>query len=150
MISRIIKAKRSGKKIGITFSQFDLFHAGHASMLAECKGHCDYLIVGIQTDASRCRKEKNPPIQSIVERQIMLGSCEFVDDIITYESEKDLETVLLTFPIDIRFLGIEYLNKEFTGKEICNRRKINLIYNSRDHDFSSTELRKKVILSGNN
>lgn len=146
MIQRLVEKRNLGKKIGITFSQFDLFHAGHASMLAECKLYCEYLIVGLQNDASKCRKEKNSPVQSIVERQIILGSCSFVDDIITYNSEKDLEDILLTLPLDVRFLGKEYANKEFTGKEICRRRNISVIYNSRDHEFSSSELRKKVAI----
>jgi glycerol-3-phosphate cytidylyltransferase len=132
------------KIVGITFSQFDLLHAGHIAMLAEAKRHCDYLIVGLQNDASVDRPTKNKPIQSIVERQIQLSAATFVDEIVVYNTEKDLEDILLTLPVDVRILGVEYEHKEFTGKEICLQRGIKLIYNGRDHSFSSSNLRKRV------
>jgi len=136
--------RKQGLKIGITFSQFDLLHAGHIAMLSEAKNHCDYLICGIQNDASADRPEKNSPIQSIVERQISLSAVRFVDEIIVYNTEKDLEDILLTLPLDVRILGVEYMEKDFTGRAICEKRGIQLVFNSRDHSFSSSSLRKRV------
>lgn len=143
------KLKNKGKNIGITFSQFDLLHAGHVAMLSEAKNHCDYLIVGLQNDASLDRPEKNQPVQSIVERQIMLNSQRTVDEVIVYNTEKDLEDILLTLPVDVRIIGVEYKDKDFTGKDICVKRNIKIVYNSRDHSFSSTGLRKRVALFEN-
>lgn len=132
-------------KIGITFSTFDLLHAGHIAMLAEAKNHCDYLIAGLQTDPTIDRPDsKNPPVQSIVERQIQLSATRFVDEIVVYQTEKDLEDILLTLPIDVRILGVEYEEKDFTGRKICIERGIELVYNKRDHSFSSSSLRKRV------
>jgi glycerol-3-phosphate cytidylyltransferase len=137
--------KAEGKKIGITFSTFDLFHAGHIAMLSEAKNHCDYLIVGLQTDPTIDRPDsKNPPIQSILERQIQVSACRFVDEIVVYQTEKDLQDILLTLPIDVRILGVEYENQNFTGKDICYDRGIELVFNSRDHSFSSSNLRERV------
>jgi glycerol-3-phosphate cytidylyltransferase len=137
---------KKGLKIGIVFSSFDLLHAGHIAMLSEAKNHCDYLIVGIQTDPTIDRPHtKNKPVQSIVERQIQLQAVRYVDEIVVYETEKDLEDILLTLPIHVRILGEEYKDKHFTGKDICERRNIKLIYNSRDHSFSSSSLRKRVV-----
>jgi len=131
-------------RVGFTCSTFDLLHAGHVAMLAEAKKQCDYLIVGLQNDPTLDRPEKNAPIQSIVERQIQLAATRYVDEIVVYNTEKDLEDILLTLPIDVRILGVEYRDREFTGKDICNRRNIKLIFNSRDHSFSSSSLRKRV------
>jgi glycerol-3-phosphate cytidylyltransferase len=134
-------------KIGITFSTFDLLHTGHILMLEECKQQCDYLIVGLQTDPTIDRPEtKNKPSQSIVERQIQLAAVKFVDDIIIYETEKDLLDILSIYPINMRFVGEEYRNKDFTGKDYCLDNDIELIYNSRKHRFSTTELRKRMVL----
>ena len=124
---------------------FDILHPGHVAMLSEAKNHCDYLIAGLQNNASWDRPEKNAPIQSIVERQIQLAATRYVDEIVVYNTEKDLEDILLTLPIDVRILGIEYQDKDFTGKDICNKRNIKLIFNSRDHSFSSSSLRKRVV-----
>jgi glycerol-3-phosphate cytidylyltransferase len=133
------------KQVGITFSTFDLLHAGHIAMLAEAKKHCDYLIAALQTDPTIDRPDtKNKPVQSIVERQIQLQAVRYVDEIVVYQTEKDLEDILLTLPVDVRILGVEYQDKEFTGKDICEKRGIDLIYNSRDHSFSSSNLRKRV------
>jgi glycerol-3-phosphate cytidylyltransferase len=121
-----------------------MLHAGHVAMLSEAKNHCDYLIAGLQNNASWDRPEKNAPIQSIVERQIQLAATRYVDEIVVYNTEKDLEDILLTLPIDVRILGVEYQDKEFTGRDICNKRNIKLIFNSRDHSFSSSSLRKRV------
>ena len=132
-------------KIGLTASTFDLFHAGHVVMLEEAKRMCDYLIVAIQTDPTIDRPDtKNKPIQSIVERQIQVKACKYVDEVIVYTTEKDLEDILKTLPINARILGIEYKDKSFTGKDVCLNRGIDFYYNKRDHSFSSTDLRKRV------
>lgn len=144
IFNKIKDLKDKGLKIGITFSQFDILHAGHIAMLSEAKNHCDYLIAGLQNNASWDRPEKNSPIQSIVERQITLSACRFVDEIIVYNTEKDLEDILLTLPIDVRILGIEYMDSDFTGRAICKKRNIELVFNCRDHSFSSSSLRKRV------
>lgn len=145
IFNRVRELKDRGNKIGITFSTFDLLHAGHIAMLAEAKNHCDYLIAGLQTDPTIDRPDsKNPPVQSIVERQIQLSATRYVDEVVVYQTEKDLEDILLTLPIDVRILGVEYQDRDFTGRDICARRGIELIFNSRDHSFSSSSLRKRV------
>ena len=131
-------------KIGFTCSTFDLLHAGHVVMLEEAKRHCDYLIVGLQTDPTIDRPDKNTPIQSVVERQIQLAAVKYIDEIVMYATEQDLEDLLLTLPINVRIIGDEYKTKPFTGKAICKDRGIKMIYNGRDHSFSSTSLRKRV------
>jgi glycerol-3-phosphate cytidylyltransferase len=146
IIERINQIKSLGKKVGITFSTWDLFHAGHVAMLAEARNHCDYLIAGIQTDPTIDRPDtKNKPVQSIIERQIQLAASRYVDDVVVYQTEKDLEDLLLILPLDVRILGVEYQSKSFTGKDICIRKGIHLVYNSRDHSFSSSSLRKRVV-----
>jgi glycerol-3-phosphate cytidylyltransferase len=145
IFNRIKELKQQGLKIGIVFSQFDILHAGHIAMLSEAKNHCDYLIAGLQNNAQWDRPEKNAPIQSIVERQISLSAVRFVDEIVVYNTEKDLEDILLTLPVDVRILGVEYMEKDFTGRAICEKRKIELVFNSRDHSFSSSSLRKRVV-----
>jgi glycerol-3-phosphate cytidylyltransferase len=145
IFNRIKELKLQGLKIGIVFSQFDILHAGHIAMLSEAKNHCDYLIAGLQNNAQWDRPEKNSPIQSIVERQISLSAVRFIDEIVVYNTEKDLEDILLTLPVDVRILGVEYMEKDFTGRAICEKRKIELIFNSRDHSFSSSSLRKRVV-----
>ena len=144
IFNKVKELKDKGLKIGITFSQFDMLHAGHIAMLSEAKNHCDYLIAGLQNNAKWDRPEKNEPIQSIVERQIQLSATRFVDEIVVYNTEKDLEDILLTLPVDVRILGVEYKDKEFTGRNICNTRGIEIVYNGRDHSFSSSSLRKRV------
>lgn len=131
-------------KVGFTCSSFDLFHAGHVVMLEEAKRQCDYLIVGIQTDPTLDRPTKNKPVQSIVERQIQVKACKYVDEVLIYSTEKELEDLLRTLPIDVRIMGIEYSDTEFTGKQICQDRGIKVYYNSRDHSFSSSDLRMRV------
>jgi glycerol-3-phosphate cytidylyltransferase len=146
IFNKIKSLQTQGLKIGIVFSAFDLLHAGHIAMLAEAKNHCDYLIAGLQTDPTIDRPDtKNKPVQSIVERQIQLQAVRYVDEIVVYQTEKDLEDILLTLPINSRILGVEYKDKEFTGKDICLKRGIELIYNGRDHSFSSSNLRKRVV-----
>jgi glycerol-3-phosphate cytidylyltransferase len=145
IFNKIKEIKAAGKIVGIVFSQFDILHAGHIAMLSEAKNHCDYLIAGLQNDASWDRPDaKNPPVQSIVERQISLSAVRFVDEIVVYNTEKDLEDILLTLPVDVRILGVEYMEKDFTGRAICEKRKIQLMFNGRDHSFSSSSLRKRV------
>ena len=131
--------------VGFTCSTFDLLHSGHVAMLREAKEHCDYLICGLQTDPSIDRKSKNAPVQSIVERQVQLAAVKYVNEIIVYETEKDLEDILEMFHIDIRILGDEYRDKDFTGKDICKKRGIQLYFNKREHRFSSSSLRKLVV-----
>lgn len=131
-------------KVGFTCSTFDLLHAGHVQMLREAKEHCDYLIVALQFDPSIDRPEKNGPVQSVVERYTQLKAVSYVDEIIPYGTEKDLEDVLEMYHIDVRILGEEYRDKDFTGKDICRKRNIQLYFNKRDHRFSSSDLRKRV------
>jgi len=145
IFNKVQELKAQGLKIGFTASQFDMLHAGHIAMLSEARNHCDYLIAGLQNNASWDRPEKNAPIQSIVERQIQLAATRYVDEIVVYNTEKDLEDILLTLPLDVRILGVEYRDKEFTGRDICVSRDIELIYNKRDHSFSSSSLRKRVV-----
>lgn len=133
------------KKItGITCSSFDLLHAGHVMMLRESKSVCDYLICALQVDPSQDRPEKNGPVQTLVERYVQLSAVKYVDEIIVYQSEQDLEDILGMYPVDVRILGEEYKDKDFTGREICKRRGIQLYFNRRDHRFSSSGLRKRV------
>ena len=145
IFNKIRELKDKGLKIGITFSTFDLFHAGHVAMLAEAKNHCDYLIAGLQTDPTIDRPDtKNPPVQSIVERQIQLAACRYVDEVVVYQTEQDLVDLLLILPLDVRILGVEYADKSFTGDNECYSRGIQLVFNSRDHSFSSSSLRRRV------
>lgn len=126
--------------VGFTCSTFDLLHAGHVLMLEECKGLCDVLIVGLQVDPSVDRTNKHRPVQSIYERWVQLRGCKYVDHIIPYSTEADLLNLLVTQPIDVRFVGLEYLNKDFTGKHLG----MDIRYNTRDHSWSSSELRERV------
>ena len=145
IFNHIRRLKDEGKKIGITFSSWDLFHAGHVAMLAEARNHCDYLIAGLQTDPTLDRPgTKNPPVQSIVERQIQLAACRYVDEIVVYSTEQDLRDLLLILPVDVRVLGIEYQGTDFSGYDECKKRGIEIIYNARDHSFSSSGLRQRV------
>lgn len=137
-----------GKPVGFTCSTFDLLHAGHILMLAEAKSICDYLIVGVQSDPTIDRPEtKNKPVQSIVERYVQLSAVKFIDEIIVYDTEKDLEDLLMFLPITLRIIGEEYRDKPFTGKNICEDRGIKIFYNSRTHRFSSSELRQRTYQS---
>jgi len=132
--------------IGFTCSTFDLFHAGHIIMLKEAKQQCDYLIVGLQTDPTIDRpQEKNKPVQSIFERYVQLQACKYVDEIVVYATEKDLVDILLSYPINVRILGTEYEHKNFTGRAECIAKGITFYFNKREHTFSTTELRQRVI-----
>jgi glycerol-3-phosphate cytidylyltransferase len=133
-------------KVGFTCSTFDLFHAGHIMMLKEARTQCDYLIVGLQTDPTIDRPlEKNKPVQSVFERYEQLKACKYVDEILVYATEKDLVDILLSYPIDVRILGNEYEHKNFTGRQECVDRGIHFYFNKRDHSFSTTELRQRVV-----
>ena len=145
IFNHIKQLKADGKRIGITFSTFDMLHAGHIAMLSEAKNHCDYLIAGLQTDPTIDRPtEKNPPVQSIVERQIQLAACRYVDEVVVYQTEEDLIDLLLILPVDVRILGVEYQGIDFTGWAECRSRSIELVFNKRDHSFSSSSLRRRV------
>lgn len=136
--------------IGITCSTFDLLHAGHIIMLEECKKYCDYLICALQVDPTIDRPEKNKPIQTLVERYIQLDAVQYVNKIIPYNNEEELETLFSSLDLDVRIIGEEYKDKNFTGKEICQNRGIKLVYNKRDHDFSTTNLRKRIHMQESN
>ena len=131
-------------RVGFTCSTFDLLHAGHVQMLREAKEQCDYLLVGLQMDPSVDRAEKNAPVQTIVERYTQLKGVTYVDEIIPYATEADLEDILSMYHIDVRVLGEEYRDKTFTGRAICLKRGIELYYNKREHRFSTSDLRKRV------
>ena len=131
-------------RIGFTASTFDLLHAGHVQMLREAKEQCDYLICGLQIDPTIDRKEKNSPVQTVVERYTQLNGVKYVDEIIPYSTERDLEDILEMYHIDVRILGEEYRDKEFTGRDICKKRDIELYFNKREHRFSSSDLRNRV------
>jgi glycerol-3-phosphate cytidylyltransferase len=127
-------------KIGFTASCFDLFHAGHVMMLKEAKEQCDYLIVGLQTDPTIDRPTKNKPVQSILERFIQVEGCKYVDQIVPYSTEEDLINLLTSYPIDVRIIGEEYRDKQFTGHNL----PIEVYFNRRQHNFSTTDLRQRV------
>jgi len=131
-------------KVGFTCSTFDLLHAGHVQMLREAKEQCDYLLVGLQMDPSVDREEKNAPVQNIVERYTQLKAVKYVDEIIPYGTEQDLKDILTMYNIHVRVLGVEYKDKDFTGKEICLQRGVDFYFNKRDHRFSTSDLRKRV------
>jgi len=145
IFNHVKRLKADGKRIGITFSTFDMLHAGHIAMLSEARNHCDYLIAGLQTDPTIDRPDtKNRPVQSIVERQIQLAACRYVDEVVVYSTEQDLRDLLLILPVDVRILGIEYKDKRFSGIDECHKRSIEIVFNGRDHSFSSSSLRKRV------
>tara|TARA_R110000803_G_scaffold52241_1_gene107566 strand:- start:449 stop:859 length:411 start_codon:yes stop_codon:yes gene_type:complete len=133
-------------KIGFTCGAFDLLHAGHILMLEECSNNCDWLIVGLQIDPSLDREFKNEPIQTIEERMIQLKAVRYVDEVITYSTENELYDFLHNnrFGIDIRIMGSDWKGKEFTGKNISF---IKNIFHHRSHNFSTTNLRKRIELN---
>lgn len=132
------------KIIGFTSIVGDFMHAGHALMLDECKMHCDYLYVGLIIDPTLDRPEKNKPIQSAFERYVQVAAHRAADEVIPLDGEADLDLALKSLPIDIRFVGEDYLGKDFTGKETCERLGIKIFYNNRKHGLSSTELRRRT------
>ena len=137
-------------KIGVTFSTFDLLHAGHILMLKEAKTVCDYLICGLHVDPQVERPNKNKPIQSIVERYIQLSSVKYVDEVIPYNLEADLADILLGYDINVRIIGADYKGENFSGLDICQTKGIEIYYNQRSHSFSSTELRQRITSAENN
>lgn len=126
--------------VGITASCFDLFHAGHVLMLEEAKEQCDRLVVALQTDPTIDRPEKNKPVQSVFERWVQVEGCKYVDHIIPYATEEDLLNILKSYQWDVRIIGEDYYGKEFTGSDL----DIEIYYNTRRHDFSTSELRKRI------
>lgn len=133
-------------KIGVTFGAFDLFHAGHVLMMQEAKTVCDHLVVCIQKDPSEDRPEKNKPVQNIIERQIQVKGCRYVDEVLVYETEQDLLDILAGIQWDVRIIGEEYYNAPYTGRdEYKDNSKKEIYYNSRQHGFSSSELRDRTI-----
>ena len=137
--------KREMQRVGFTASTFDLLHAGHVAMLREAKDQCDYLICGLQIDPSADRPEKNSPIQTVVERYSQLSAIKYVDEILVYATEQDLLDILTMYKIDVRILGVEYKDKEFTGRDLCDTLDMDLYFNSREHRFSTSDLRKRVV-----
>lgn len=129
---------------GFTCGAFDLLHPGHIAMLKECKSQCDWLIVGLHTDPTIDRPEKNKPIQTAFERWMQLESCVHVDFIIPYDTERDLINMMATLDINKRFVGIDHQLDVITGQSICDRRNIEIIFNDRNHDYSSSELRSRI------
>jgi glycerol-3-phosphate cytidylyltransferase len=128
-------------EVGITAGAFDLFHAGHVLMLKDASNQCDYLIVALQTDPTIDRKEKNKPIQTMYERFIQLNACKYVDEVIPYETEDDLYTLIMNNDVDVRIIGNEYRNEDFTAREVG----IDVYYNARNHRWSTTELRERIL-----
>jgi glycerol-3-phosphate cytidylyltransferase len=135
-------------RVGITCSTFDLLHAGHVVMLREAKSQCDYLICALQNDPSIDRPEKNKPVQNIVERQAQLAAIKYVDEILVYNTEKELLDILGMYQIDVKIMGEEYRDQDFTGKDLCRQRDIEFYFNKRDHRFSTSDLRKRVVETG--
>ena len=131
-------------RVGFTASAFDLFHSRHVAMLKEARSNCDYMIVGLQTDPTIDRPEKNKPVQSVFERYVQLEGCKYIDEIIPYATEQDLLDIFLTYKIDVRFIGEEYKSKDYTGKQLCLDKGIEIHYNSRQHSFSTSGLRKRI------
>lgn len=127
-------------KIGFTAGAMDLLHPGHLMMLRECKDRCDWLIVGLHTDPTIDRPKKNKPVETVWERWLRLQSCGLVDEIIPYETEEDLTNLLRYLRPDVRFVGADHIGKDFTGKEL----DIPVSYNSRDHNYSTTNLRRRI------
>jgi len=128
-------------RVGFTCSSFDLLHAGHIAMLEECKQHCDMLIVGLNANPI---KRGNPPVQGLFERFVQLNAVKWVDSIVPYNGEEELLEILNTMKLDVRFVGSDYKNKEFTGKDINERNETEIFFNRRDHNFSSKILKERV------
>lgn len=126
-------------KVGFTCGAFDFVHAGHVLMFEEAKTVCDHLIVGLHTNPQIDRPTKNRPLQTTFERYLQLKACKFVDEIIPYDTEKDLLNILHSIPIDVRIVGSDYMGKDFTGKDI-----LPIYYNKRRHDYSSSEVRQRL------
>jgi len=135
-----LKTKYKNKKIGFTCSCFDLLHCGHCIMLEDCKTQCDILIIGLQTDPTIDRKDKNKPIQEYEERKIMIESIKYVDDIIEYNTEAELLEILKELQPDVRIIGTDWKGKKYTGCEL----PINMYWHKRNHEWSTSNLRRRV------
>ena len=145
IFNHVKKLKADGKRIGITFSTFDMLHAGHIAMLSDAKNHCDYLIAGLQTDPTIDRPDtKNKPVQSLLERFIQLKSIRYVDEVYPYETESDLENLIGILDIQKRFIGYDHYGEVHTGQALCIHRNIEIIYNKRFHHWSSSRMRNKL------
>ena len=132
-------------KIGFNCSSFDMFHAGHVTMLKAQRALCDHLIIALQVDPTIDRPGiKNKPVQSVYERYVQLQACKYIDEILVYETEKDLLNLLMTQTLHIRFLSEEYMHKDFTGKQYCLSNGIEIHYNKRQHTYSSSDLRDRT------
>ena len=143
-----LEDSNAARTVGITFGAFDLLHAGHICMLAEAKTACDYLVVGLQNDPTLDRPDsKNKPIQSIFERQLQIAAVRYVDDVIIYNTEDEIKDILKALPINVRIIGEDYIDKDFTGKKACEELGIEIYYNDRSHSFSSSSLRTRVLWS---
>jgi glycerol-3-phosphate cytidylyltransferase len=139
-----LKSNEEELVIGFTCGAFDLLHAGHVLMLQEAKEQCDHLVVGLQTDPSIDRPGKNKPVQSLIERAIQLNAVKYVDQVVCYQTEEELLELLEVVHPDVRIIGEDYVDKDFTGKEWCWDNGVHIHYNSRQHNFSSTELRTRI------
>ena len=131
----------SNKTVGFTCGAFDVLHAGHAMMLKEAKQSCDYLIVGVQGDPSVDRPTKNKPVQTYEERQIMVSSIKWVDEIVLYDTEAELYALLKKISPDIRIIGVDWKGKAYTGYDLPTK----VVFNSRNHGYSSSELRQRIM-----
>ena len=130
------------ERVGIVASCFDLFHTGHILMLMEAKGKCDRLVVALQSDPTIDRPEKNKPVQAMFERYVQLEACKYVDQIIPYDTEADLLNLLSGYDWDVRFLGMDYIDREeFTGSDL----DIPIHYCARRHNYSSSGLRERIL-----
>lgn len=135
------------EKIGFTSVVGDLLHVGHIAMINECKKYCDKLIVGVLSDPRLDRPEKNEPVESLFERYYRVKNHKGVDEVVPLRGEADLEMALTILDINIRFVGEDYKGKNFTGKEVCEKRGIEIFYNDRSHGLSSSNLRERVLNS---
>ncbi|MDB5238514.1 MAG: Glycerol-3-phosphate cytidylyltransferase [Candidatus Kaiserbacteria bacterium] len=136
---------KDGKRVGITAGAFDLCHAGHMLVFKEAKEICDYLIIALQDDPSDTPadyrgKKKNKPIMSLEERKIILESVKYIDEIVVYNTEEELYGLLVRLKPDVRIIGADWKGKEYTGHDL----PIEMYFNSRDHNFSTTALRERI------
>ena len=139
-LSQLQEAKQLGKRIGFTCSTFDLLHSGHCDMLTQAARECDILVVGLLSDPTIDRKEKNKPVQAMFERWTQLHAIRVVDMILPYDTEEDLLNLLHVIKPDVRILGNEYTQKKFTGCAL----DMDYVFNTRTHNYSTSSLRNRV------
>nr|QBK87451.1 MAG: cytidylyltransferase-like protein [Marseillevirus LCMAC201] len=137
----ILNKKYAGKRVGFTCSCFDLVHPGHIKMLQDTREQCDILIVGLQTDPTLDRPEKNKPVQTLKERGIMLRAIKYIDEVIEYSYESELHKILCTLRIDVRVLGTDWKGNPYTGSDL----PIPIYWHQRNHNWSTTELRQRIL-----